>query len=262
MLSEKEFIQEGYKRDPYTFKFWSFLIALAILLIYSAAYLAEELKVNVWKTSPFLRVTNREFSLFLWQHPHLMRVHAKNKIGYLPGFQYLHKINLDLETSEEYVTVPPNVLFLYHTWNRLLGSYLPSRVILVEEFKEFLKLSIEWHPSNWLKAPKNYLKLVQDLDNFDKSSNLLSELPFEVKQAFYGWKNYFKEGDAINALNPTGYQVKAFLERYPNFQKNYWEKLYPNYLLNFDENSDSIPKNQIPSFLLVAFYNDLTNPSE
>ena len=269
MLSEKQFIQEGYKRDPYPFRFWSVLIALAILLIYGAAHFAEELKVNTWKTSPFLRITNREFSLFLWQHPHLMRPHAKNKIGYLPGFQYLHKINMDIETAEEYVTVPPNVLFLYHTWNRLLGSYLPSRAILVDEFKEFLTLSIEWHPNNWLNAPKDYLRLVQDLDNLDKSSSLLSvsELPFKVRQAFYGWKNYFKEGEAINSLNLTRQIVKAFLEKNPNFQKNYWEKIYPNYLLTFDENFDIIPKNQIPSFLLSALYNDafytdLTNPSE
>ena len=269
MLSEKEFIQEGYKRDPNTIKFWSILIALVMLLIYAANYFAEELKVNVWKISPFLRVTNREFSLFLWQHPHLMRVHAKNKIGYLSGFQYLHKINMDLETSEEYVTVPPNVLFLYHAWNRLISSHLPSRPILIEEFKEFLRLSIEWHPNNWPMAPEGYLKVVEDLDNFEKNSYRLSvsELPLEVRKAFYGWKNYFKEGDAINSLNITGHQVKVFLEKYPNFQINYWEKLYPNYLFTLNENDDIIPKNQIPSFLLVAlyndaFYNDLTNPSE
>jgi len=269
VLSEKQFIQEAYKRDPYPFRFWSVLIALSIFLIYGAAQSAEDLKVNVWKMSPFLRVSNREFSLFLWQHPHLMRPHAKNKIGYLPGFQYLHKINMDIETAEEYVAVPPNVLFLYHTWNRLLKGYLPSRAIFVEEFKEFLTLSNEWHPSNWIKAPKKYFKLVQDLDNLDKSLNLVSfsELPFDVRQAFYGWKNYFKEGEAINSLRLTGQQVKAFLEKNPNFKKNYWEKIYPNYLITFDGNFDIIPRNQIPSFLLSALYNDalyfdLTNPSE
>lgn len=246
-LLENHFIHEEYRKDPYPLKFWSLFVTLSLILIYAVSYFAEDLKVQTWQQNPFLRVTNREFSLFLWQNPEHMRVHAKSKIGYLPGFQYLHKINMDVETSENAVTVPPDILFLYHTWNRLVGSYSYDRKISVIELKEFLNLVDEWRPENWQDAPKEYGELVQFLHSLevDVDLDIKSKVPFEVRQAFYGWKNYFKEGEAINAFKPTALQMEVFLEKYPNYTKNYWKNIYPDYL-----------DGRVPSFVLVALYNE------
>lgn len=265
-LQEKNFIREGYGENSYPFKFWAILVAFAIILIYGASYKANNLVSEQQLSSPFLRVTNRQFSLFLWQHPQFMRVHAKNKIGYLPGFQYLHKVNMELEFSEEYVVVPPGTLYLYHTWNRLNSSYLPSRPILYHEFKEFLNALSEWQPKNWILAPKEYVDLsngLNELKNQNMETLSLNQLPFEIRQAFFGWKNYFKEGDAINAFNPDYLQMEEFLKIHPNYARNYWQNIllesHPNYLKSFTEgNYDkhaTIPKDEIAPFLRVAIYN-------
>lgn len=261
-LQEQNFIREGYSQNPYPFRFWSILVTLFMLGVYAGTYQANQTLSDQFRHNPFLQVTNRQFSLFLWQHPQYMRVHAKNKIGYLTGFQYLHKINMELKFSEEPVVIPPDTLFLYHTWKRLLKSYLPIRAISHLEFKEFLNALEEWQPKNWPMAPKEYVKLIEGLEYF-KNTHLESELPFDVKQAFYGWKNYFKEGEVINAFNPTFWEMETFLKAYPNYARNFWQNIvresHPNYLLSFSrggyDKTANIPQNEIAPFLRVAIYN-------
>lgn len=261
-LQEQDFILEGHKENSYSFRFWSVLVALAMLFIYAGAYKSNQILSDQFHNHSFLQITNRQFSLFLWQHPQYMRVHAKNKIGYLTGFQYLHKVNMELEFSEEAVVVPPDTLFLYHTWKRLLQSYLPIRTVSFLEFKEFLNALEEWQPKNWTMAPKKYVELTEELESF-KNTHLETELPFDVLQAFYGWKNYFKEGEAINAFNPTFLEMEDFLKTYPNYARNYWQNIvqesHPNYLLSISQGSydkaDYVPRNEITPFLRVAIYN-------
>jgi hypothetical protein len=261
-LQEDNFIQEGYGKNPSLLWFWSIIVAMAIVLIEGVNFKTAHIQSEQLRSSPFLRVTNREFSLFLWQYPHFMRVHAKNKIGYLPGFQYLHKVNMELAFSEEHVVTPPTILFLYHTWNRLLYSYYPSRPITQIEFNEFLSVLPEWQPDNWMDSPEEYKTLVESLKSMENQSLerlSLNELPVQVRHAFYGWKNFFKEGDLINAFNPTFLEMDNFLKQYPNYRKNFWQNIESEYLKSLSDKSyvseGVIPQNEIPAFLRVAIYN-------
>lgn len=262
MLEESYFIQKECCKKTYSFWIcacFSFILILGVITF--DAWATSKLD-SQQQHSSFFYVTNREISLFLWHHPHLMRVHAKNKIGYLPGFQYLHKINMEPGFTEKICIVPPNVLFLYHTWKRLISSYLPKRKIDPQEFKEFLNCLEEWQPHHWEKAPKHYAWLINN-QNFN-------QLPFEVLQAFYGWKNYYKEGEIINAFKPTFSQLKSFLEEYPQFARHYWKHIlsdeFPNYLKTFAEGNFNlfhlVPSEEIAPFLKVALYNYTKNQDE
>lgn len=66
-----------------------------------------------------------------------MRVNSKTKSGYLPGFQYIDKLSIEPNMADLYAVAPPELLFLYHTWNRLLSPEFITRPIQLSEFKEF-----------------------------------------------------------------------------------------------------------------------------
>ena len=73
-LSEKDFIQNGWSIRSLPFWLWIALTAVAASLIWGGGnwfggYLQKEKKQD-----PFLEVTNREFSVFLWQFPNFMRM--------------------------------------------------------------------------------------------------------------------------------------------------------------------------------------------
>jgi len=218
------------------------------------------------KSNPFLQVTNRQFSLFLWQFPEYMRVNATQKAGYLPGFQYQSKISLVLGSADDYVSAPPELLFLYHTWHRLISSEFIARPIPLNEFREFLDYEEEWQPQNWPAAPSGYVHLTQTLESStqaDLRALPIAILPQEVRVAFQGWKNYFKEGYLINQTKPTFAEMEGFLKSNPNYARNYWRNIvldsYPNYLKtlslgSFDPNA-IISKDEIAPFLRVAFFN-------
>ena len=94
-------------RIPTPFWVWSFIVLLATALIWAMMLWYNNVMSEEREQNPFLQVTNRAFSLYLWQNPQHMRVHARNKIGYLPGFLYTEKVGLDPKASEEYVSAPP-----------------------------------------------------------------------------------------------------------------------------------------------------------
>ncbi len=224
------------------------------------------------QSRPFLEVTNRELSVFLWQYPGFMRYFAKNKSSYLPGFQYANKQTLDLKSTEDYVIAPPEILFLYHTWKRLISSYTFNLPITPAEFSEFLNKVEEWQPKYWPGASKEYIKLIDDR-SYEKVEDLqfLTEAvcPTIVRQAFLGWKNYYKEGDAINAVSPTYSQIEKFLKLYPNYARNFWRNIQEvdgkevageHYLESTigeikKSKDDIFPKEQLAPFLKVALYN-------
>jgi hypothetical protein len=220
--------------------------------------------------NPFLEVTNRQFSLFLWQYPSFMRVNAEKKSGYLPGFVATGE-NFTAAAGENFVASPPDLIFLYHTWHRLLAPEYIARPIPSQEFAVFLEQLPEWKPENWPQAPQDYVQLVEtkaytSIKNLQTLS--LSVLPFIVRQAFLGWKNYFIEGPAINAVEPTFAQLKDFLQKYPHYGRSYWRNIQEinhqkvaglDYLSGFVNGTfipDAIvPPEQMAPFLKVAFYN-------
>lgn len=248
-LNEKDFIHEEYGKNPFLFWKWLLIILLLTCLFYAASLFYFSTLSKQYHESPFLQVTNREISLFLWQNPSYMRVHAKNKNGYLPAFQYAERIGLDPSYAEDYVIAPPELLFLYHTWKRLLGNILISRSIRAGEFQLFLIASPEWLPRYWPAAPSKYIKLIEGLSQFSKDHILNADLPLAVQQAFVGWKNYFFEGSQINSFAPSKEFIQDFLAQYPDYARPLWCNIVGNhYLLDFEQSS-------LSPFLRAALFN-------
>jgi len=272
-LPEKDFINESYSKNPWPLWLWFFLLTALIALLWGVGNWYSD-KINILLThSPFLQVTNRDMSLYLWQNPESMRINAKEKNGYLPGFQYIDKVTVDLAASDQYAVGPPELFFRYHTWKRLLYSEFSERAIPRKEFQDFLTYAQEWHPSYWPNAPKQYRQMVDGLSSstVDNLTTLsLDTLPIEVRMAFVGWKNYFQEGDAINSMQPTQQQMREFINVHPDYARNYWRNVVmnatPNYLkilMKPSENKDSIvPVDDMTSFLRVAFYNYIMGQKE
>jgi len=263
-IGDNELINEGYSKNPWPLWSWLFVIIGTMVFLWSiqssySGYITEKIS-----ESPFLQVTNREMSLFLWQNPIYMRVNSKTKSGYLTGFEYLEKVNIEEGFAEKIVAAPPELLFLYHTWARLLKSEVPPRKVTPQEFVEFLEYVDEWQPKNWPNAPKGYKDLV---DNVFKSKNLFNDLPLDVKIAFIGWKNYFKEGEAINGANASYGLMQKFLKKYVNYQRANWRNISgEEYLktLTFGkfQPDEIIPKEEVPPFLRVAFFNAIMAEKE
>ena len=263
-LSEKDFINEGYTKNPFPAWLWLFLITILMCLLWGgSSWYADKVGVLVHE-SPFLQVTNRELSLFLWQNPEFMRVNAKQKSGYLPAFQYVDKISLDLPYADQYAIAPPEVLFRYHTWSRLLKEEFIERPIPLQAFRDFINYAQEWDPRYWPAAPTGYTDLVESLAKSpleDLSVLSLQVLPLAVRIAFEGWENYFKEGEAINLIQPTMRQMKEFLQTHPHYARNYWRNIVADSTTHYLKSlttggvDELVPVDELTSFLRVAFYN-------
>lgn len=265
-LSEKDFIHEPSSKDKFPFWLWGILFTMVVSLLWGSYSWYTQKITNEIESNPFLQVTNRQMSLFLWQFPEFMRINVKSgKSGYLPGFQYVQKISLEPEMADQYVSAPPELLFLYHTWDRLLNPEFVPRPIQLSEFKEFLLYAVEWQPQYWLKAPPDYVKFANSLleNKNDLPKNLTHAAPKEVIQAFQGWKNFFKEGEAINHVKATYAKMSDFLKVAPHYARPFWRNImleqYPHYLKSITtENGSSkeeIPSNELAPFLRVAFFN-------
>lgn len=260
-LQEKDFIHEEYRKNPYPFWIWLCLLSFFVALLWGTkSWYAGQIQERI-ESIPFFQVTNREISLFLWQYPQHMRVHVAKKTGYLPAFQYLSKVTVEPELADDYVIAPPELLFLYHTWKRLLSEYTYEQVIPVQEFREFLNYAEEWQPAYWKEASTEYRALVSRLSDYNKEENLAPQLPVPVKQAFQGWRNYFAEGEQINQLKPTYEQVENFLKEHPHYARSYWRNLLegsvPNYLkgLSGENREKPVPNEELAPFLKFALYN-------
>jgi len=243
-LQEKDFIQERYGKDPYPFWLWLFLLAaFTTTLWFFEGWIAREVRTD-YTHNPFLQVTNRDLSLFLWQFPEKMRINASQKSTYLPAFQYEEKVTLFPDQADEWVSAPPELLFLYHTWKRQIGDIWFPRPILKQEFIEFINYAEEWKPDFWPKAPESYLAFYNKLSSVSAGQDVANQLPLPVRQAFQGWKNFYKEGERINQLKITPKILAEFFKKYPHYARNYWQNLYSEYIIKSN-----------PPFLKTALYN-------
>ncbi|MBA3237140.1 MAG: hypothetical protein H0T62_02165 [Parachlamydiaceae bacterium] len=253
-LEEKDFIHEEYRKNPFPFWKWLSAVIVVTMLLLGACSLYFSMLSDQYTHSPFLQVTNRQISIFLWQNPQYMRVHVKNKSGYLPAFNYAERIGLNPEYADDYVIAPPELLFLYHTWKRLIGDLVFPRIISKKEFSMFLVAVPEWDPRFWRDAPLKYQNLISsfsEISTFDMATLDVETLPKEVRQAFIGWKNYFFEGAQINAMQPTGDEIAEFIKKNPHFGRSYWCNIVGNsYLQN--------ESGELSSFLRASIYNFLS----
>lgn len=264
-LEEKDFIHEEYKRNPYPFWIWFIVFILFAALVWNGRFWVQEYMTKHISSDHFLQVTNRDFSLFLWQNSEFMRVNAKSKTGYLPAFQYINHVTVEPELADQYVVAPPEVIFRYHVWDRLLRKEFIPIPIPLEQFKDFLKEAEEWQPIFWPQSPKEYRDFIASLPNStenDLASLPLTTLPQEVRIAFQGWKNFYKKGEEINQLQPTYNEMAQFISSYPHYERSYWRNILletkPQYLKSLSDDSHSdekIPQEELASFLKFAFYN-------
>ncbi len=272
-LDEKDFIREPSPKSPFPMWLWFAILTALLALLWGGSSWFSSIWQQKIAESPFLQVTNRQFSVFLWQFPEYMRVNSKAKSSYLPGFQYEDKVSVYPALADQFIAAPPDLIFLYHVWHRLVGEEYSPRKISPDEFKEFLEYAEEWQPKYWHDAPKSYVELLKNLSGDAKKTDdldVLPTLPLQVKQAFQGWKNYFKEGLEINKLRPTYEQVESFLELHPHYARNYWRNILyestPGYLSSFYKRSadskSEVPSEQIAPFLRVALFNFLKSKRE
>lgn len=258
-LPEKDFIRDEKNLNPSPMWFWIVLIFLIASLIWGGTFWIIRSRENLYHKNPFLQVTNREFSLFLWQNPEFMRVNVSSKAAYLPGFQYMEKVTIEPGQADIFVEAPLSVVFAYHAWNRLVGREISIRSIDPQEFLKFLNDVEEWKPDHWKDAPQKYHEIVKNISS--QMNESLEDLPFQVKLAFQGWKNFFKEGELINSTKPTYGEVEEFLKIYPHYARNFWKNLEdkPNYLKSFgNENFKRdalIPEDEMSGLLKLAFFN-------
>lgn len=266
-LEEQEFIHEGLGKNPRPFWFWLTICVLATAFIWIVSNWAEDEKEAVYGSTPFLQVTNRDFSLFLWQNPEFMKRNLKSNRNYLSAWG--NDLTVDPEEAEKWVEAPNDALFMYHTWKRLVGDYFYPRNIPQKEFTEFLKADPQWHPKYWKKAPDAYITLVKWIEAGSKFDDLkevsYNELPKIVRQAFVGWKNFTKESEKINSIRPTFRQIWTFLNYYPNFKRPFWINLVrqerPNYLkseMGQVSGFETVPDSEMDGLLQMGIYNYLT----
>ena len=264
-LPDNQFIQDDKKKP--SLPFWVLGIFFSLVTLVTG-YIGSELSLklqNEVEDNPFLNVTNREFSIFLWQFPEHMRVNtSRPKAGYLTGFQYKDKLNIERGKAEDYVVAPPEILFLYHTWKRLLSDEFIANKVSTNDFINFLNYSDEWQPQNWKKAPKEFVNLINEINNHKFDQYIpIDKLPKDVLQAFQGWKNFFIDGYAINKIEPSYEEMEKFLNISPHYARNYWINIvrdqYPQYLKTLFSGDylrgSKIPQNELSPFLKVAFYN-------
>lgn len=264
-LDEKDFINESYPKDPGTIWLWLVIVMAVVLLMWGGREWFQNYLQEVKEERPFLDVTNRQVSLFLWQNPEYMRINASSKSAYLPGFQYAgNSVAIEPGAADQLVQAPPEVLFRYHTWSRLIRTEATPRAIPEAEFMQFLDYAEEWRPKNWANAPKGYQDLIPTLTvggTNDLSKLQESVLPSEVRLAFIGWKNYTKEHDAIQALKVTYGQVQDLIATAPHYARNYWQNIIDSnngdYVKGIEAAStkDVIPAKDVPEFLRIAVYN-------
>lgn len=266
-LQERDFVTKSPGVDSNMLWVWLFFLAGFLALIWGVGSQYSSYLKNNAESRPFLQVSNRDFSLFLWQNPELMRINVKNKSGYLPGFEYVEKVNMVPATADQWVVAPPEALFRYHTWDRLLRGEFSPRPITAHEFVEFLEYDEGWQPENWKDAPAGYKELVKGLnptstDDLQKLPE--ATLPQSVRLAFQGWKNFRYEGEQINAVKPTYKAMAEFLKIHPHYARSYWRNIIDDkkmqYLLGLTKDKvgseEVIPANQLASFLKVAYFNE------
>ncbi len=222
-MDEKDFIQNRVSKDPAPLFVYLIVVLLTVAGIWWVRGWQHEYQTTQHALHPELQVTNRDMQLFLWQHPQHMRVHVRKKMGYLPAFATSGRGALDPEMAEQFVRVPPALLYRYHRWNNLIGKVVFPR----EEPK-------------W------------DLFKEENPSWQVESDEAKLMQAYVGWINYYEEGEAINALPITYADVRALVAAYPGYAPEHWSDLEPNYTL---DGEGVVPTGGLPSFVRVAIFN-------
>lgn len=260
-------LPESSPRKPFTNWIWFLLLFFlsTSAFLWGISRWQEAILAEKQKIFPFYQVTNREFSLFLWQNPEFFKEYAQLNLGHIAPDD---DILLLPENAEALVSVPSKVLFRYHVWDRLIKRYPVKRSLPTHLFAEFLENNQEWLPRYWKAAPAPYRLFMENRETFSEKE-LPPLIPLEVKIAYQGWLNYFKEWEEIQQLHPTQGEMESFLDVYPHYARSYWRNILrkekPNYLINLYEEGQhqKLNEDEMTTFLQIAIYNyfTMTKPS-
>lgn len=273
-LKEEDFIQDEFQQSPNPFLLSIFFLAIGTIVFTAIVSWYNQHQSEYRKTSPFYQVTNRDFALFLRENPRFLNENVSNKEAYLPGVKFIENIQSNVQEADQLIDAPDPLIFQYHTWNRLIDYPPFPRAIPVNEYKEFLNKYQEWIPLYWKGATKAYANLYKQIQNGTAPANLSTisktDLPDDVREAFFGWKNFNLEKSQIETFRPTYELLKEFIEKYPNFQRNYWFNILKEsdyaYLQTFSfEKYDpkaTVPEPEISPFLQIALFNYLKSKEE
>lgn len=250
--------------SPNPFLIGIFFVAILVIIVSSIQTWYVEYTAAHQKKSPFYQVTNRDFTLFLRENPNFLNKNISSKEAFLPGVEFIKQVSSNVETADDLINAPDDILFEYWTWNRLIDYPPPKRAIPLDEFQQFLKDYPEWTPIYWRSSPRSYDELYHDILAGKAPKELSGKLPDDVREAFIGWKNFTVEKEEIEKFDPTFGELKNFLATYPNFRRNYWINIVaasdPNYLETYSFANytldDKVPLDQIAPFLQIALFND------
>jgi hypothetical protein len=263
-LMEKDFISEkGLKKSSKpTFQYLLLVIAVIALTWWWVSFKQNWIASN---NQEFGKVTNREFSLFLWQNPEYTRRLAYEKDHHLTQFSKDGGVHIVKNHAEDIVEAPPSLVYNYYYWKKFAGDIDFSREIERDFFYSFLESCPEWLPENWNNAPKSYSKISESLLQLSSKEfkELQQTLPDNLRQAFFGWLNYYHEGNLINAVAPSYEEVQSFLKEHPNLKRNIWKNLLleqaPNYLQSaLDSSIDKeklYPQGEMTSLFKLLYFN-------
>lgn len=182
---------------------WGYLGKILVFAALLGAFASTVFSIQRTRQAenPFLQVTNREFSLFLWQFPEYMRANVSGKVGYLPGFKFEGNFEIESGQEDDYVSAPSEVLYLYHAWKQLLWNQGPdinadtffTKGELVNrirptygKMRQFLEKYPHYRPNYWYNFDRNYLSSLESGFYDDFIPDL--EIPSFLKAA------YFREG--------------------------------------------------------------------
>lgn len=273
-LEERKFVQEKYSKDPSYFWIWMAIAAAILTLAWGLQswYVKNESKNE---ESPFAAVTQRQFSLFTAQFPEFGS--SSNKTALFSSSLY-GKDKINPSKLEERIEASAELLFLYHTWNRLIAAQQPIRAISSSQFLEFLQSQPQWQPSLWKEAPQNYVLLVNSLMGKKEVANSFlkrEELPLMAVLAFQNWLNFGVEQQEIKEMHISDAQEALFLKAYPQYSRSYWQnilkKRFPKYLLNIEKKAaasaapaglETPSQEKLPIFFQTALFNFLANEKE
>lgn len=254
---------------------WAFiLILIAFFILFWGVRAWGSFLITRKTHKPFLYVTYRDFSNFLWQNPNYINLRNEPFLAtYLPRYK-----DHPRRFADEIVLAPFDLIYQYHVWKRLLGNSLGKRPIYGSEFKEFLADNCEWQPENWPNAPEGYqdiIKQLPSLQDSDLQTQAMKALPLNVRMAFQGWKNYTQEWNAIRNMKIKRGELNSFLKKHPEYNRYYWRNILkdqiPYYLISFPQGSLKkidrpdvfVSDQELSDFLRIGYYNYsiMTKPS-
>src|ERR1700733_7357205 len=97
------------------FPVWASILAFVALalIIYGVIYSLQHLKQGQ-NPPQFAQVTNRQYSLFLWQNPQYMSFHLPRRLHQVPGYLDRRNLFADPTVADAFFDISAEMLYVDH----------------------------------------------------------------------------------------------------------------------------------------------------